>query len=602
MLERPQVNLALRGQGARILIGFVFAVFIVRLWYLQILRGDYYREQSENNRLQTIFVQPPRGTITDRNGVVLANTRPSFNIELVPEATSDPKGTVVKLAQFLNIDPTPLLEKLANLPRRRRYEPRVLVKDATREQVAKVLARRPELPGLAVSALPARQYPLGTVASHVLGYVREISRDQLDKAEFRTYRIGDIVGQYGLEGHLEKYLQGKRGIRRIIVNAVGTKIGEASGEMESPGHTVETTLDVNVQRAAEKALGDRSGAVVALDPNTGEVLALVSKPGFDPNAFVGEMSPSLWRELSSGESRPLQNRAVQGAYAPGSVFKIFMQYAGLAEGVIGINDGPRCLGSYKFGSRTYNCHKRDGHGPVDLYSSLVLSCDVYFYVLGQRLGVDRIHEYATLFGFGRKTGLELVDENPGLIPSSRWKLARFGERWYPGETLSVAIGQGATLTTPIQVANAVAAFVNGGKLYRPYLVKKIVSTEGGFIDDDYSPRLIKDLKLDKHAVEAIKRGMVGVVEDPRGTGKKASLKEFGITVGGKTGTAQVVSLAFHKKGTKLDHHAWFVGYAPAEDPKIVVVALVEHGGGGGANAAPVVRETMKAFFGIKKDE
>ncbi len=602
MLDKPQVNLSLRSQWTRIVIGLVFSVFIVRLWYLQILKGQYYREQSENNRLQTVFVPPSRGIITDRNGTVLANTRPSFNIELVPEATSDVKGTVTKLAHYLEMESEPLLERIAHLPRRRRYEPRVILKDATREQVAKVLVRRPELPGLTVSALPARQYPFGDTASHVLGYVREISREQLDRAEYRTYRMGDIVGQFGLEGLLEKYLQGKRGIRRVIVNAVGTKIGEASSELEVAGHTVNTTIDINVQRAAEEALGDKSGAVVALDPNTGEVLALVSKPGFDPNVFVGEMPSALWKELSSGESKPLQNRAVQGAYAPGSVYKIFMQYAGLAEGVIGLNDGPTCKGGYGFAGRTYNCHKRDGHGPVDLYSSLVVSCDVYFYVLGQRLGVDRIYEYASLFGLGKKTGLQLVDESPGLIPSSAWKLSRFKEKWYPGETLSIAIGQGANLTTPIQIANAVAALVNGGKLYRPYLVKKIVSVDGAFSDDDFLPEVISELNLEEKAVTAIRRAMVGVVEDEKGTGKRASLNEFGITVGGKTGTAQVVSLTHHKKGTKLDHHAWFVGYAPAEDPKIVVAALVEHGGGGGANAAPVVKNTMAAFFGLELDE
>lgn len=602
MFEKPQLNLTTRAQWTRVVIGVVFSTFIFRLWYLQILKGEFYREQSENNRLQTVFIPPSRGIITDRNGVVLAKTRPSFNLELVPESTSDIKGTVKKLSEYLELETEPLLEKLQNMPKRRRYEPRVLLKDVTREQVAKVLARRPELPGITISALPAREYPFGSLASHVLGYVREISREQLDRADYRTYRMGDIVGQYGLEGYLEKYLQGKRGIRRVIVNAVGTKIGEASSELEVAGHTVETTINYAVQRAAEEALGDRNGAVVALDPKTGEVLALVSKPEFDPNVFVGEMPASVWRELSTGENKPLQNRAVQGAYAPGSVYKIFMQYAGLAEGVVGIHDGQVCRGGYTFGGRTYNCHKREGHGTVDLYTSLVVSCDVYFYILGQRLGVDRIHEYATLFGFGKKTGLKLVDENPGLIPSSAWKLSRFGERWYPGETLSIAIGQGANLTTPIQITNAVAALVNGGKLYRPNLVRKIVSVDGSFVDDEYSPELINDLKLDEKAVTVIKKGLVGVVEDPKGTGKRASLKEFGITVGGKTGTAQVVSLAYHKKDTKLDHHAWFVGFAPAEDPQIVVTALVEHGGGGGANAAPIVKSTMAAFFGVSKSE
>lgn len=602
LIEKPQLNLARRAYGARIVIGVIFSVFLIRLWYLQVLKGEYYREQSENNRLQTVYVPPPRGVILDRNGVILARNRPSFNVELVPEDAKKINDTILQLAHYLKLEPEPLLEKVKTMPRRRRYEPRVLLKDVSRDDVGVVIAHQPELPGVIVGAAPARDYPYGTSGSHVLGYVREITKEQLEKPEYSSYRINDIVGQFGIESKWERYLQGKRGIRRVIVNAVGTKIGEASSEAEIPGHTLTLSIDHKVQMAADKALEGKKGAVIALDAKTGEVLALASAPTFDPNVFVGEVSASTWKELTTGSSRAMSNRVVQGAYPPGSVFKVWMGYAGLAEGVIGVNDGPSCLGGYFFAGRTYHCHKRSGHGRTDIYSAIVQSCDVFFYVLGQRLGVDRMHQYATMFGLGSPTGLELVQEAEGLIPSTAWKAEHFSnpgdKKWYPGENLSVVIGQGATTVTPIQMARAMMALVNGGKLFKPTLVKKIESVDKTFIDENFKPELPTTIDLDPKFAETIKKAMVGVVNDPHGTARRAKLpEELGITVGGKTGTAQVVSLDFHKENSNFGHHAWFTGYAPAEDPKIVVTALLEHAGGGGLNSAPVVEKVMEAYFG-----
>lgn len=600
--DRPVLNVVPRAKIALGICGFFFAVLLLRLWYLQILKGQYFREQSENNRLSTVFIPAPRGIIYDRNHTPLVANRPAFNIELVEEDSPKPKETIRRVAELVDVDPEELLAK-PQYRKRRRFEPRLLLHDVSREDVAKIMAHRYELPGVVVNVEPARSYLYGEFASHVVGYIREISKSQLESPQYAGYRPGDLVGQFGVEAKWEKFLQGKRGVKLVIVNAMGTRIGESSFEPEENGHDITLTLDSKVQQAADEALKSKRGAIVALDPNTGEVLAMASSPGFDPNVFTRGLSPELWRELNSSKAKRMNNRAIQGTYPPGSVFKIFMAVAGLTEGVVGKNERIFCPGFLRFGSRNYRCHKKSGHGSVDLHDAMAQSCDVYFYTIGQRLGVDRIHEYATKFGFGFPTKIELADEAKGLIPSTEWKRRAFrkpeDQRWYPGETLSVAIGQGAVTVTPLQTARAVAALVNGGKLMRPYLVRQVGSDEGGFKDDSFAPQVDANIDLDPTVVRLVRESVVAVVNDARGTGKRAKLdKSANITVAGKTGTAQVVSLDFGNLDGHLKDHAWFAGYAPAEDPKIVVVALAENGGHGGEAAAPMVRQVMESFFGI----
>lgn len=601
-IERGQPNLSLRVGVSLSIIALFIVVVGLRLWYLQVLNGEQFLYQSENNRLRTIFVPPPRGLILDRNGKVIVKNRPSFNIELVLEDCPDRDGVIVKVASLVKADPESLKERLKEDKRRRRFQPRLLIKDISRDMLAVISAHQHELPGIVINVIPAREYVYGSTGAHVVGYIREITREQLDSARYAGYQLSDFVGQYGLEARWEQYLQGRRGTQNVIVNATGTKIGEYSSDPEHPGRNLTLTIDLKVQQAAEEALGDKRGAVVAINPNNGEVLALSSHPSFDPNVFAGEVSSEKWKELTTDKSKPMNNRAVQGVYPPGSVFKVFMLAVGLSEGVISRKDKINCPGFYTFGGRAYKCHKHSGHGAVDSFLALVMSCDVYFYSLGQRLGIERIFNYATRFGFGKPTGLELVDENAGLIPSEHWKRTYFKDprekKWFPGETLSVAIGQGATLTSPLQIARAVSALVNGGNVYRPILVKRIESQDGSFRDENFAPQISNTLDIDPKIIQIVKDAMVGVVNDEKGTGKRASLlKELNIHVGGKTGTSQVVGLDKHRKGGELDHHAWFVGYAPAERPEIVVSALVEHGGGGGAVAAPVVKKVMEAFFG-----
>lgn len=601
VFEKPAVNIQFRVRISLAVLCLSFFIIGLRLWYLQIVQGEYFRDKSENNRLRSVFIPPPRGLIYDRNGVILVTNRPSFNIELVAEDSPDPLGTIRNLAVLAGEDSAQVIEQSKQQRKRRPFEPLLILRDVSRDVVARIAARRHDLPGVIVNVVPARQYVFGDLAAHVLGYIREITKQQLDSPQYPGYQMGDVVGQYGVEALLERYLHGQRGVQAVIVNANGTKIGEASFDPERAGHNVTLTLDFEVQRAADEGLAGKHGGIVALRPQTGEIIALSSSPRFDPNMFAGEIKPEDWAELMSGSERKLNNRAIQGAYHPGSVFKIFMATAALSEGVIGRQEHVMCPGGLNVGNHRFRCHKKSGHGAVNLFDGIVQSCDVYFYTVGQRLGIDRIHEYATRFGLGKPTGLRLVEEASGLIPSTEWKRTYFKnpeeQKWYPGETPSVSIGQGAVVTTPIQIARGLAALVNGGYVMRPYLVKRIESPDGGFQDDTFSPEIMSKLDVDEKILAAVREGLVGVVNDPRGTGKRAQLPaEYGVIVGGKTGTAQVVGMEHGAVGKELQDHAWFAGFAPAENPEIVAVALVENGGHGGVTAAPLVRKVMEAFF------
>lgn len=595
------LNLGIR---VRVAVGVLLVAFLlisVRLWYLQVLKGHYFRVRSENNLLRTVYVSPPRGLILDRYGTVVAANRPAFDIEFVAEDSPSPKQTIEDLAKIVERDPAELLARLSEQKRRRRFEPKVVMADIPADLVARVAAQRHRLPGVVLNVVATRKYVFGDMAAHALGYIREVTREQLDNPQFISYMPGDLVGQFGLESRWEQFLRGDRGIHTLVVNAAGIRIAERSYKQELIGHNLFLTIDAQVQEAADRELKDRRGAVVALDPRTGEVLAISSAPRFDPNIFAREIPTDVWRELVNGPQKNMNNRAIQGTYAPGSVFKIITAVAALSEGVINPQERINCPGFYMFGSRPFKCHKHSGHGLVDLKSAMSQSCDVYFYTVGQRLGVDRIHDYAKKFGLGLVTGIELPDERGGIMPSSEWKRNYFkkpeDKKWYPGETLSVAIGQGAVSLTPIQVARAFAVLVNGGNLFKPHLIDRIESNYGGFRDRGFGADPFVGQELDPKVLDLVRQSLVSVVNDPHGTGSKAQLdKSFGITVAGKTGTAQVASLAREGMGEQFKDNAWFAGYAPAEDPRIVVVALLENSGHGGSVAAPVVRAVMEAFF------
>jgi penicillin-binding protein 2 len=600
-LDRPTLNFTLRVHLAAACMGCCFLIIGVRLWYLQILQGSYFRDKSENNRLQTVFIPPPRGEIMDRNGEILVNNRPAFNIELVSEDTPNIKGTLAELARVVNADTESLQQKL-NSQRRRKFEPKLLLKDVSREIVGRVSAAMHRLPGVIITVIPARRYLFDDLGAHILGYIREITTKQLESPSYPGYLLGDVIGQYGIEAKWERYLQGSRGRKRVVVNAVGTRVGELSYDREVSGGTLHLTIDKVVQEAADNALREQRGAIVAIDPRNGEIRALASSERFDPNVFIGELSSSDWQQIMAG--RRLHNRAVQGIYPPGSTFKIFTAIASLSEGIFDPKDSVGCSGGYFFAGRRYGCWKKTGHGTVNLHRSIVESCDTYYYIVGQRLGVDRIHKYASMFGLGERTGIDLVDENPGILPSTEWKRKAHrkpeDKKWYPGETLSVSIGQGAVSVTPLQLATAYAAVVNGGIRYQPRLVSRVVAADGRVIVDKSEPVVVGQADVKPEILALVKEGLIGVVNGAGGTARRARLDpELEVTVGGKTGTAQVAALHFGTSG-ELNDHAWFAGYAGAENPELVVVALAENGGHGGAVAAPIVRQVMDAYFRFVK--
>ncbi len=556
------------------------ALLLAYFWYLQVLRGRYYRDLAENNRIRTIPLAAPRGPLLDRNGRVLVENRASFNVILQPEHLQDTDASIARLARTLSIGEAQIRERLA---RRAPFRPVVVKADASIADVAAIEARRLELPEARVDAIPLRSYPLASAAAHALGRVGEVTDKQLQTAEFAELLPGDLVGQAGVELQHNRSLMGRDGRRRVIVNSRGVEVAESERVPPADGPSLTLTLDADLQEVMDEAFSGLSGSAVALDPMTGEVLAMTSVPSYDPNQFATGIDATLWSKLSTDPQTPLMNRVIQGQYAPGSVFKIVMAVAGLEERVITPATTVYCPGYLSIYNTVFRCGRATGHGVVDLQEALTHSCNVYFYQLGVRLEIERIARYARRLGLGAATGIDLPHEVPGLIPDSAWKLRALKQPWYPGETVSVAIGQGQVTTTTLQLARLAAVIANGGKLVRPHLARLLDSTP-------------TDLGLRSDTIEAVRAGMKGVVNAP-GSGWRARLGD--VLVAGKTGSAQVVSHARLTRGNatlKMQPHGWFVAFAPVEKPRIALAVIVEHGGSGGEAAAPVARKILAQFF------
>jgi penicillin-binding protein 2 len=470
--------------------------------------------------------------------------------------------------------------------------------DLSWEDLARVETYQSELPGVMVQIQPKRQYRHKGQAAHVLGYLGEITDVQLKSGKFSGYKMGDYLGRCGVELAWEKYLRGQRGYRRIEVDAYGRELGQLDRIFPTPGANVFLTLDNKLQQEAEACLEGKMGAIVALDPRSGKILAMASSPTFSQEAFERGLSPSEWQKLSTDKDHPLENRPLKGQYPPGSTFKIVMAVAGLEEKVITPSTVFYCNGTLPFGNHVFHCWKKGGHGGVDLYRALVQSCDIYFYNVGRRLGIDRIAKWSHRFGLGQPTGLKLDKEMTGLVASTAWKKARFHQPWHEGETLSVAIGQGYNLVTPIQMAQVAAAVANGGYLYEPLLVEKVESPAGEILYQA-KPVVKSRLEASPATLAFVQKALHGVVSE--GTGRAANLPQ--VEVAGKTGTSQVVALErekIKKKGVRTENHAWFVAYAPVSDPQIAVAVLVEHGGHGGSAAAPLAKRVLEANFPEKR--
>jgi penicillin-binding protein 2 len=560
---------------------------------MQAVQGRYYSELSETNRMRVVPIRAPRGLIYDRSGNLLINNVPGFNLYLVLEdMPSDQREAVIRqLAAYLGIS---FEEITRRIPQHYDlYAPIKIKEDLTFREVAMIEAHRLELPGVKIEPEVKRNAIYGTLAAHLLGYVGEIFSSQLESEAFPGLKQGEIVGQYGVEKSFDAQIRGVRGQKSIEVDALGHEVRVVKTVEPTPGNDLYLTLDLEVQKASEQALGPQAGAIVAVDPNNGELLAMASHPAFDPNLLLSRMSVSDWENLIKDPGHPLNNRVIQGQYPPGSTFKIVMAAAGLETKTVSLDDPVFCRGGMPFGNRVFRDWKRGGHGWVSLHRAVVESCDVYFYDLGNRLGIDTIASFSRLFGLGTPTGIDLSSEKSGLIPSTEWKAKTRGERWYPGETLSVSIGQSYVTVTPMQLASMVSAATTGLH-YRPQILREIRESTTGRVEPSPASEG-RSLSVSKRTLEAIRAALAGVVADPHGTGAAARSKL--VSIGGKTGTAQVIS---DRPGLqKEDHqedHAWFVSFAPVDKPKIVVVVLVEHGGHGGAAAAPLAKQVIEAYM------
>jgi len=589
--------------GIALLVVSVWMLLLTRLFYLQVVQGDVYKVSAERNSVRSQRVQAPRGAVLDRHGESLVDSRPAFEVLVVPHETEDVPATLTRISGLTGRD-LAAVQKSYGVPRgRARFQPQRVAHDLDRDALASVEARLWALGGVLTQVTPVRGYRYGASAAHLLGWLGEVGPEQLREKEFQSYRLGDIIGRGGIERLLDSDLRGRPGGRNLLVDAHGKELDLLSLVEPQPGRNVVLTLDHALQEAAEAALDreQKTGAVVALDPRTGEVLALASRPAFDPNGFATGIDPEIWRGLTNDPLKPLMNRALQGQYPPGSTYKVVTAIAGLEEKLVDAHTEVHCGGSFRLGRRTYRCWKKEGHGTVDLHTALVQSCDVYFYKLGLELGVNRLAYYARSLGLGARTGIELGGEMAGLVPTKEWRQLRDGTPWVEGDTVSVAIGQGANLWTPLQLAAAYSAIANGGTRYKTHLLKRIEEPDGTVVRS-FEPEIAGEVPVSAGTLALVRAGLAGVVNEPHGTGALMRNLPGGVLAAGKTGTAQVVGMASGERVDTKDlarqhrDHAWFVTYAPAENPRIVVAVLVEHGGHGGSAAAPVARDVVVRFL------
>ena len=593
--------------GTVVIISAAFVVLIVRLFYLQIIEGEEFRRQSEINSIRLQSVDAPRGLIYDRNGTLLVDNRPSFDLSIIPKDAKPIDQTLIKLSRRINLSKEDLKKAVEAKRRQASYKPVLIKADIGRDVLASLEVHRYELPGVAVDVTPKRQYIYSGSASHLLGYMGEISPKELKKAQFYDCRGGDYVGKFGIEKAFEKYLRGKRGGRQVKVDANGQVMQVLETVDAKPGQNLFLTIDYRLQHRAEELMVDKVGAVVAVDPKTGQVLVMVSSPMFDQNAFVGGISHDQWKDLISNPDRPMENKVIQAMYPPASTFKIVTATAALEEGIIDPDTTIDCPGHLRFGNRVFHCWRKHGHGSVDVRKALSQSCDVFFYHMGIELGVDRLAFYAKAFGLGSETHIDLASENKGLIPTEAWKKRHIGVSWQKGETLSVAIGQGYNLTTPLQMAMLIAAVGNNGLRLKPTLIKNIKTANGKVIHES-KPEFAGFLPISPVNLKIIQEGLWQVVNHHRGTAYKSKIRE--LDMAGKTGTAQVVG---RKKDATVDEeemadhlkpHAWFVSYAPYDDPQIAISVIVEHGEHGSSAAAPIASELTRLYLlgdGRKKE-
>jgi penicillin-binding protein 2 len=587
-----------------VFLGVAFFLIFVHLWYLQVIKGSELRRLSENNRIRIRENPADRGVLFDRKGRVLAQNRPSFEVSLIPEDLKINPEVLTKVGEMLDMDQDEIENKLKSQKRRPPFKPVKIKSDIDWNELALLEFNRVHLPGLVVDVRPRRNYNYGDLASHLIGYLGEVDENELRQSKDASYRMGTLIGKFGVEYRWETDLKGVDGGRQIEVDALGREIKPLQSVDPFPGNNLILTIDLDLQRVAEEAFQEKSGALIAMDPQNGRILAMVSKPSFDPNLFARNILPEEWKSLMEDSRHPLQNKGIQGQYPPGSVFKIVTAIAGLESGMITPNMQITCTGAYPYGNRNFRCWKEGGHGTLSLHRALVESCDIYFYQVGLKIGVDLIAHYANEFGLGKTTGIALTHEKSGTVPSSSWKKKHSGVPWYSGETLSLSVGQGYVNTTPLQLVALMSAVANGGHFYLPQVVERVEDIYGKVLKE-YRPVERRKANISEDTFHTIQEALMGAVNEPHGTGGVCALKDF--KVAGKTGTAQVVAMPqnFRKGDTnrmplKFRDHAWFAAYAPVENPRIAIAVLVENGGFGAAAAAPIAKKVFEKFFGVER--
>jgi penicillin-binding protein 2 len=592
-------NLGQRLSAMQLVIAGVFALLVVAFWVFQVAQHQKFAEIAENNHQRRLPLPAPRGVLFDRHGKVLVENQNTTNIALVREQSGNIDRTLRVLAVATGTDEAKLRETVSRRRREPSYRPIVLIENASSAQLAAFKARRLELPGIIEQLLPARQYPSNDLGAHLFGYVSEASETDLSRPEYAGAEAGSMVGKAGIEQAYNKLLMGTDGDRLVVVNSRGREMSISQETPPEEGQRVQLTIDADVQRATEEGFRHYgyNGAAVMLDPRNGEVLAFTSLPAYNPNSFAGGIDTTSWNELMENPLKPLQNRALQGRYSPGSTFKIAVAVAALEEGVAGPDFRVFCPGGATFYNRYFQCHLKGGHGSVDMRHALEKSCNVYFYTLGKMLEVDRIHKWSSLLGLGEKSGIDLPNEAKGLVPSTEWKKTTREPKWYPGETISVAIGQGQVNVTPISLATMMMTVANGGTRHTPHVVKAVDSGEGWVPVPPPPPQ--STVRMKQSTIDAVHEGLWMVV-NAAGTGGRGKI--VGYNVAGKTGTAQVISLTGAKvaKG-KMDvrDHGWFVFFAPHDKPEIAGVIFAEHSEHGYLGA-PIAKYAMETYFAKKE--
>ena len=595
MFGRDEKVSAIRLTAVQYLILVIFMILAYGLWRLQVMQSDFYAQMAEKNRIRNVPILAPRGKILDREGRTVVDNYPSFSALLLRDSTRDLNADSDAIAQGLHLDPKEVRERIRKFTSMPQYQPIFLKDDITPDELAFIEAHKNELPELDTIMAHRRLYPRNGFMAHLIGYVGEVTEDMLNQPQFELYNPGDVVGVSGVEKQYNQVLMGKNGSRRALVNSRGKEVGRLDETAAVPGKQLKLTVDVDLQIAAEQALGDRNGAIVAMDPRTGEILAMVSRPIFDPNDFAVRISRDEWNRLVNDDDHPLLNKAIQAQLAPGSTFKIIMATAGMQEGVaqdMHVN----CNGGATFYGRYFKCWvvaEHRTHGVVDISKAIYQSCDVFFYTLAEKLGIDRIAKYAMAFGLGQKSGIDLPQEVSGVMPSEEWKIRNFKQKWYAGETISVGIGQGAVAATPIQMARAIGAIASGGLLVRPHVVNPT----------EFPPNVVpaspvpdqSHVSIDPQNWEIITDAMADVV-NPGGTAALSHLQ--GIDFAGKTGSAQTISNTLKAKlgaaGKNFKDNGWFVGVEPRRSPEIVVCTLLEEGEHGYL-AARTAAQVIKAY-------